>query len=61
MIHTGFYIKDGEPIYGIKNTMIGINMIDFFKNIDMVGSKIESLARIHIPPFRVSNVRISGN
>jgi len=61
LIHTGFYIEDGEIKYGIKDTMIGINMLDFFKNLDLIGSKIESIGKIHIPPLRISNIKISGS
>ena len=60
LIHTGFYIKDGEIVSGIKNTMLGINMLEFFKNIDLIGSEIESVGRIHTPVLKISNIKISG-
>ncbi|TFF88415.1 MAG: TldD/PmbA family protein [Promethearchaeota archaeon] len=60
MVHTGFYIEDGKIISGLRNTMIGINMLDFFKNIDLIGSEVENVGRISCPPIKVSNIKISG-
>ncbi|MBD3229064.1 MAG: hypothetical protein GF329_12825 [Candidatus Lokiarchaeota archaeon] len=60
MIHTGFYIKGGEITTGIKNTTLGINMLDFFKNIDLIGSEIENVGSVSCPPIKVSNIKISG-
>ena len=60
MVHTGFYIKNGEIVSGVKNTMVGINMLDLFKNIDMIGSTIETIGTIHVPFIRISEMKISG-
>jgi PmbA protein len=61
MIHTGFQIEDGEITNATKNNMIGVNMLDLFNNIEMIGSKLEDIGRIHIPPISVSNIRVSGS
>lgn len=61
MVHTGFQIDDGEITIATKNNMIGVNMLDLFNNIEMIGSKLEDIGRIHIPPISVSNIRVSGS
>lgn len=64
-----YMIKNGEIVYPIKQTNLGVNMIDFFKGIDAVGSDFRSLVAVGVdmvprsivtPSFRVARARISS-
>jgi PmbA protein len=38
LISEGYKIEDGEAAYAIRQTNIGVNMIDFFNRIEVVGA-----------------------
>ncbi len=60
MVSEGYYIESGEEKYPLKETMIGINMIDLMKNVIAVGSEVRSIEGVFSPPILVEGVQISG-
>ncbi len=60
MVMNGYYIKDGEIKYPVKETMVGVNMIDLMKNVSVLGSEYIGLDGVFTPALLVNNVQISG-
>ncbi len=60
MVSEGYYIESGEKKYPVKETMIGINMIDLMKNVVGVGSKVVGLGGVFSPAILVDKAQISG-
>jgi len=56
----GFKIEKGEIAYPVKNTMVGVNIIDLFKSIDAVSKDYREEPGIIMPTFRAQNVRVAG-
>ena len=60
MIVEGFLVKNGEISHPIKQTMLGINILDLFDNITMIESKSRWILDTKLPRFLVKNCTISG-
>ncbi len=59
-VMNGYYIKNGEIVHPVKETVIGINMLDLFMNISHVGGDVFQSDGIFSPSILVDNVNISG-
>ncbi|MFW9894772.1 MAG: TldD/PmbA family protein [Candidatus Thorarchaeota archaeon] len=60
LILHGNLIKDGEIKNPLNETMIGINLLDLFRNIDAVSREIKTYGSIQAPYVRVKDVQIIG-
>ncbi|MHC1592307.1 MAG: metallopeptidase TldD-related protein, partial [Candidatus Helarchaeales archaeon] len=60
LIMTGFKISKGEIEHPIKQAMLGIHMIDFLKNIEIIGGDVRDLGRFHCPSMKISSAKIAG-
>jgi PmbA protein len=60
LISIGFKIENGSIAYPIKNTMLGINMLDLFKQIYAIGEDYREVFNIITPSICVSDVKIAG-
>ncbi|MHA2357632.1 MAG: TldD/PmbA family protein [Candidatus Heimdallarchaeaceae archaeon] len=59
-INQGFYVKDGEIQYPVKNTVIGSTIFEVFNSIEEVSKEIENRSG-HIAPWMLlSPLRVSG-
>ena len=55
-----FKIEDGELAYPLKNTLIGINVLDMLKEIDAISKETHKYPGMSSPGFRVPSAKISG-
>ncbi|MCL5009526.1 MAG: TldD/PmbA family protein [Candidatus Parvarchaeota archaeon] len=60
MVSEGYYVENGQKKYPLKETVVGINMLNMMKNVVGVGSKSVGLGGIFSPAMLVSGVQISG-
>ncbi|NVM55351.1 MAG: TldD/PmbA family protein [Candidatus Helarchaeota archaeon] len=60
LISLGFKIENGTISYPLKKAMLGINMLDFFKQIYAVGTDYREIYQIVTPSICVSKVKIAG-
>ena len=60
MVVNGYYVENGKLIHPLKETMIGTNIIDLFKNVRLLGSDAVTLDGISAPAMLIDNVQISG-
>ncbi|MFW9821498.1 MAG: TldD/PmbA family protein [Candidatus Thorarchaeota archaeon] len=60
LILHGNLIKNGEIKDPLNETMIGINLLDLFKNIDAVSKEFKKYGSLQAPYVRVKDVQIIG-
>ena len=60
MVMNGYYIESGEIKYPVKETMVGVNMIDLMKNISTLGSEYLGLGGVFTPALIIGGVQVSG-
>ncbi|MFX0133628.1 MAG: TldD/PmbA family protein [Candidatus Hodarchaeota archaeon] len=60
LIGAGFKIENGEIAFPLKQTMIGINMLDFFQRIDRIGNDLRQISHIITPSIRINKGKIGG-
>ena len=56
-----YVIRDGELGPALRQSTIGIGIIDMFSRIDMLGRTRSSYFGVRSPPVRVSSARIGGS
>jgi len=56
-----YLIEKGEIGPSLKQSTIGINLIDMFSRIDMVGKDVTDAFGVRTPPLRISSARIAGS
>lgn len=61
LISSGFKIENGAIAYPLKNAMMGINMLDFFKQIYQIGTDYKTVFNVIAPSVCVADVKIAGS
>lgn len=61
LISTGFKIENGAIAYPLKNAMMGINMLDFFKQIYQIGTDYRTIFNVITPSLCVADIKIAGS
>jgi PmbA protein len=61
LILHGNLIKDGEIKNALNETMFGVNLLDFFKNIDSVSKEFDVYGSFQAPFVKVNDVQIIGS
>ncbi|MFW9917920.1 MAG: TldD/PmbA family protein [Candidatus Thorarchaeota archaeon] len=61
LIMEGYYVEKGEIQHPVKNTLIGINMRDFFKGIQLVGADTRTIHTAITPSLVIESAKISSN
>ena len=61
LISQGNVIKNGEIKQALNETMFGINLLDLFKNIDVVSKDYKIYGSFKAPYVRVKDVQIIGS
>nr|MDO8099466.1 TldD/PmbA family protein [Candidatus Njordarchaeota archaeon] len=56
----GFKIERGSVEYPVKQVMVGISLLELFKNVDAIGRDSRQISGVIAPSMRVSEVVISG-
>jgi PmbA protein len=59
-VMNGYYVENGKILYPVKETMVGINIIDLMKNITAMSSNLFGFDGIFAPALLVKDVQISG-
>jgi len=59
-ISNGFKIEKGSISYPLKKAMLGINMLNFFKQINAIGADHRQIFNMITPTLGVSDVKIAG-
>jgi len=57
---TGFLVLDGEITIPVKGLAISGNIIDLFKNVEMVGNDRRFFSPVASPSLKISSLDISG-
>ena len=60
LILQGNLIKNGEIKHPLNETMLAINLLDLFMNIDAVSKEFEIYGSYRAPYVRINNVQILG-
>lgn len=61
LVMEGYYVDDGVIQHPVKNTLLGINMRDFFQKISLVGSDTRALYTTITPSIVIDSVKITSN
>jgi len=61
LISSGFKIENGAIAYPLKNAMMGINMLDFFKQIYQIGTDYRTIFNVITPSLWVADIKIAGS
>jgi PmbA protein len=61
LILHGNIIKSGEIKNGLNETMFGINLLDLFKNIEVISKEFDTYGSFQAPFVKITNVQIIGN
>ncbi|UCE81228.1 MAG: TldD/PmbA family protein [Methanobacteriota archaeon] len=57
----GYTIENGETGPSIRQSTMGINLLDMFSRIDIAGSKSRNAFGVETPALRISHARIGGS
>ncbi len=60
MLYEGFYIERGEIQHPLKNTLVGINMLDLLKRIGRIGDDSKTTLAMITPSFVVENATVTS-
>lgn len=60
LVSMGYYVEKGEILYPVRETMVGVNVLDLLKNVLAVGSDISALGRTVTPSLLFDEVSVSG-
>ena len=60
LILHGNLIENGELIHPLNETMVAINLLDLFKNIDAVSKELKTYGSYQAPYVRIKDVQILG-
>jgi PmbA protein len=56
----GFKIEKGNIVYPVKQAMIGVNLLELFKNVDAIGGDSRQVSGVMAPSIRISEAAVSG-
>ncbi len=56
----GLWIKDGEIAYPVEEITIAGNLLDMFKNIEVVGNDLERRGAVSAPTVKIARMTIAG-
>lgn len=60
LVMEGFFVDKGEVQHPVKNTLIGINMRDFFLGVSSVGADTRPLRRVVSPSIVIKSAKITS-
>ena len=61
MVYAGYAIEDGERIHALKQTNIGINVLDLLKQIDGLSRDVTTYFGLTTPTIRVTDVSVASS
>lgn len=60
LVTQGYKIEDGEVSYPVKQAVIGMDKLDFLKQIDAIGNDSEQVFGVVTPSIRARNALVMG-
>jgi PmbA protein len=60
LVMEGFFVDKGEIQHPLKNTLIGINMRDFFLRVSSIGADTRPLRRVVSPSIVIESAKITS-
>ena len=61
MVYAGYAIEDGERKHALKQTNIGINVLDLLKQIDGLSRDVTTYFSLTTPTIRVTDVSVASS
>ena len=61
LVYAGYAIKDGECLHALKQTNIGINILDLLRQIDGVSRDVQTYFSLTSPTIRVADVSVASS
>jgi PmbA protein len=58
---TGFLIEDGQITLPVKGVALSGNVLDLFRNVEMIGDDLRFFSQVGSPSLRISSLEISGD
>jgi PmbA protein len=58
---SGFFIEKGEIIYPIKGIAIAGNILELFRDVEVVGDDIRFFGSVGSPSLKIAALDMSGN
>jgi PmbA protein len=58
---TGFLIEDGHITVPIKGIALSGNVLDLFRNVEMIGDDLRFFSQVGSPSLRINSLEISGD
>ena len=56
----GIWIENGELAYPVEEITIAGNLLDMFKNIEIIGNDLERRGTISAPTVKISRMTVAG-
>jgi PmbA protein len=57
---SGFLIENGSISHAVKGMVISGNILDLFRNVEMVGNDLRFYGSVGAPSLRIAGLDISG-
>ncbi len=61
VIMTGYKIENGEITNGIEEAVLGIDLIDLYNKINLIGNNVKQIGANYIPSIKFEKINIGGN
>jgi PmbA protein len=61
VIMTGYKIENGEITTGVEEAVLGINLIDLYNKIELIGNNITKVGSNYVPSIKLGKIIIGGN
>jgi PmbA protein len=61
LVYAGYAIKAGECVHALKQTNIGINILDLLQQIDGVSRDVKTYFSLTTPTIRVADVSVASS
>ena len=58
---TGFLIEDGQITVPVKGVALSGNVLDLFRNVEMIGADLRFFSQVGSPSLRINSLEISGD
>jgi PmbA protein len=57
----GLWIENGEPVFPVSEITIAGNLLDMWKNIEMIGSDLEFRGALAAPTLKIAEMTVAGS
>jgi PmbA protein len=57
----GLWIENGEPAYPVSEITVAGNLLDMWRNIEMIGSDLEFQSAVAAPTLKIAEMTVAGS